>query len=284
MDDRVFDLLEPEGGAAPFVVSAPHGGTGLPPEVATALQVDPAVAARLDDGPVHALFADARALGATVLVARLRRVCVDLNRHPREMAPDALSGAPPGFCFEATPRARCGLGVIPTRIGHLSLHRGPIPFAAYQRRIETMWRPYHAALAARLAALRERFGTVLLLDVHSMPSNAAMDGRRLIDACVGDRFGRSADAAFSAAALDVLREAGLSVARNVPFAGGYVVEAHADPTRGVHALQIELRRALFATEEDLRLHAGAALLRFHCRRLVERLLAVLEELRLRSAA
>lgn len=284
MDGPVLELLEPPGEPAPLLITSPHGGTVIPPEIAGQLRVDAATAARLDDGPVHALFEDARALGATLLVARLRRVCVDLNRHPREMSPEALSGVPPDFRLEATPRARCGLGVLPTRIGPLALYPGPIPFSEYRRRIETLWRPWHAELARRLAALRARFGTVLLLDVHSMPSAAALEGRRLVDACVGDRFGASAHPAFATAAVAVLRAAGLATARNAPFAGGYVVEAHGDPKRGVHALQLELRRALFATEEDLRPHGGAALLRARCRTLVERLLAVLEERRLESAA
>lgn len=284
MDAPVFELLEPPGEPAPLLITSPHGGTVIPPGIAARLRVDPAVAARLDDGPVHALFEDARALGATVLVARFRRVCVDLNRHPREMSPEALSGVPPDFRLEATARARCGLGVIPTRIGPLALWSGPISFADYRHRIEELWRPWHAELARRLERLRARFGTVLLLDVHSMPSAAALDGRRLVDACVGDRFGTSAHPAFATAALGALRAAGLAVARNTPFAGGYVVEAHGDPRRGVHALQLELRRALFATEEDLRPHGGFPLLRTRCRALVERLLAVLEERRLESAA
>ncbi len=44
---------------------------------------------------------------------------------------------------------------------------------------------------------------------------------------------------------------GFSVARNAPYAGGYTTHVHGRPLRGVHALQIEINRALYLDEERI---------------------------------
>ena len=46
----------------------------------------------------------------------------------------------------------------------------------------------------------------------------------------------------------VVRRAGLRVARNRPYAGGYITGRHGRPEARVHALQLELRRGLFMDE------------------------------------
>jgi N-formylglutamate deformylase len=69
---------------------------------------------------------------------------------------------------------------------------------------------------------------------------------------IGDRFGASArpdiieriEAAFAAV--------GLTVVRNAPFAGAYVVQHYGRPARGQHAVQIEIDRALYMDEKRVR--------------------------------
>ncbi len=284
MDSAAFEVLEPYGPPAPVLVSAPHSGTLLPAEVAATLVADGATVAALDDGPVHRLFADAPALGVTVLVARFRRVCADLNRDPCEMAPDAVEGLPVGLRPRVTARARVGLGVIPTRAGPAALVRTPLSTAAFVHRLARYWEPYHRELQRRLRRLAERFGTVLLLDVHSMPTSAAGEGGRLVDVCIGDRFARSAHPALSRAAFDHFARHGLRVARNSPFAGGFITRHYGRPERGIHALQLEFRRALFLDETRLEPHAGTGALAATCRGLLERLLAERERLAVAPAA
>ncbi len=275
MDAPVFELVEPQGPPAPVLITAPHSGTCLPPDVAASLAADAATAAGLDDGPVHRLFLDAVPLGATLLVARCRRACVDLNRDPREMAPEALEGLPAGLRPHITPRARAGLGVVPTRAGAVRLYRAPLSTEAFVRRLATYWEPWHRALQQRLAALAERFGRVLLLDVHTMPTSAAGEAGAPVDVCIGDRFGKSAAPALSRAAFELCAAHGLRVARNTPFAGGFITRHYGRPERGIHALQIEIRRALFLDEATLEPHAGLQRLRPLGRALVARLLAEL---------
>ena len=50
------------------------------------------------------------------------------------------------------------------------------------------------------------------------------------------------------AATDVFTAAGFVVARNAPFAGGYITQTYGRPQQGVHALQIEIDRSLYMDE------------------------------------
>jgi len=61
----------------------------------------------------------------------------------------------------------------------------------------------------------------------------------------GDCRGRAADASISAEAMAIARRFGFDAGLNDPFAGGHVIERHARPTDGVHALQIEIDRRCY---------------------------------------
>jgi N-formylglutamate amidohydrolase len=112
-----------------------------------------------------------------------------------------------------------------------------------RRRIDTIHRPYHAALAEALEEARQRFGVAILLDCHSMPPRGSddLDGQVVL----GDRHGTSAAGDLVAAAERTVREAGYGVVRNAPYAGGHITAHHGRPADGVHAIQIEIDRGLY---------------------------------------
>ena len=94
--------------------------------------------------------------------------------------------------------------------------------------------------------LRDRWGAALLIDLHSMPPLGPKRGADAApDFVIGDRFGASCDGSLSAAALDHLAQAGCRAAHNRPYAGGYVLDRHAVPARGVHAMQVEICRSAY---------------------------------------
>jgi N-formylglutamate amidohydrolase len=66
---------------------------------------------------------------------------------------------------------------------------------------------------------------------------------------------------------------GYRVARNAPYAGGYTTEHYGRPGRKVHALQIELSRALYFDETSLQPTAGMARLKTDLGRLFTALAA-----------
>jgi N-formylglutamate deformylase len=52
------------------------------------------------------------------------------------------------------------------------------------------------------------------------------------------------------------RDAGFRVARNAPFAGGYITERYGRPASGVSAVQIEIDRALYLDQLAIQPGAG----------------------------
>ena len=104
-------------------------------------------------------------------------------------------------------------------------------------RIADDHRPYHAALAAALAATRARFGIAVLVDLHSMPP-LGPEGARIV---IGDRFGRSAGDRFVARAMAVAAATEPRTVLNAPYAGAHILDRHGKPADGIHAMQVEAR-------------------------------------------
>ena len=57
-------------------------------------------------------------------------------------------------------------------------------------------------------------------------------------------------------ARHTLGQRGYAVRRNVPYAGAYTTRHYGAPQRGVHALQIEINRALYMDETSFRKTPG----------------------------
>src|SRR4029077_7605468 len=93
------------------------------------------------------------------------------------------------------------------------------------------------------------FGTAVLIDCHSMPSTAgAKDERPRADVVLGDRYGTSCVAVVAETVEATLRARGYVVSRNKPYAGGFITEHYGNPAVGLHAIQLELNRALYMDE------------------------------------
>ncbi|WP_159712952.1 N-formylglutamate amidohydrolase [Geminicoccus flavidas] len=268
-----FALVRPAGPGLPVLLSSPHSGRYYPEEARRRLGVAPATLAVLNDGPVHELLDRAVAAGATLLRARWNRTWIDLNRDPAELDEDAIDGLPADVRPCRSLRVQAGLGVVPTWLGERRIHLRQLPFAELAERIAGVHQPYHAALERECRRLAGDFGSMLLLDCHTMPGPSG-GAAALPDIVLGDRFGRSCAHALVAAAEASLREAGFTVARNRPFAGGWITKRHGQPERGVHALQIELCRQRFFTA-DWQQTAAASALRRTLAALVRELAAML---------
>ncbi len=222
------------------MLSVPHAGREYPLALRAALRA-----------PLHSLLpledrhADTLALGArgieTMLIATRPRAWIDLNRAEHERDPRIDEGAVPVPEAAQSLKLRSGLGLVPRRVGGVELWRRRFAAEEVRARIEQDHRPYHAALATTLAAARARFGVAVLLDIHSMPP-LAPGGARLV---IGDRFGRASAARFVARIEGVAHAARVRSAVNTPYAGGHVLERHADPARNIHAIQLEFDRSLY---------------------------------------
>jgi len=150
-------------------------------------------------------------------------------------------------------RVAGGLGTIPRIVAeNMDIYRRKLSVAEGLSRIEAIYKPYHACLRRLIAATHARFGICVLIDCHSMPGNIRLSGSNVKpDFIIGDRYGTSASAEISRAALSFLSEMGFAAVRNKPYAGGFITEHYGRPVRGLHALQIEINRGLYVDEGTL---------------------------------
>ena len=262
-----FDRLGPAAPASPVVVSVPHAGRDYPLALRAALRVPLSSLLPLEDRHIDRVALAARTT-EIMFVQRLPRAWIDLNRGEEERDPRVDEGAPAALPPQQTAKLRSGLGLVPRRAsGAGEIWRRRFPADDIAARIAHDHRPYHAALAETLAATRAVFGIAVLVDLHSMPP---IDGAQLV---IGDRFGRSCGSRFVARIEAECGAIGLRSAINAPYAGGYILDRHGAPGRGIHAVQIELDRALYLDGRHEAPGPGVA----HSVALVGRILAALED-------
>lgn len=229
-------------GDLPVLLSVPHSGRDYP-----AWLVDMAAAGKpsletLEDPLVDRLVWRAMGRGCGAVIARAPRAAVDCNRAEDELDPSVIEGTGRG---RVTARARGGLGIVPARTHrHGFLWRRAISPRQLDERLDQAHRPYHRAIAEQLGLLIDRFGGAILLDCHSMPPPP----EGIPPVVFGDRRGRTADPWVSAAAMAISKRSGFEAGLNDPFAGGHVIERHARPARGIHALQVEIDRRCYLDE------------------------------------
>lgn len=220
----------------PLIVSLPHVGTGLVPEV-EAMLAPAGLTVKDTDWHVEQLYDFARAAGAGWVQARLSRYVIDLNRPPDD------ASLYPG----QTTSALCPLETFQGE----PIYAGAVPDAVQiASRRERYWQPYHDELERLIAAATARFGHVVLLDAHSISSVVPrlFEGR-LPDINVGTHGGRSCGGGLSDALMTALAaQSHYTHVLNGRFKGGYITRHYGDPARGVHAVQFEIGQLAYLDE------------------------------------
>jgi N-formylglutamate amidohydrolase len=259
---RPFAVTEPEELSSPLVFSSPHSGAVYPARFLESSRLDIASLRRSEDAHVHELFALAPASGAPLIAAHFPRAYLDLNREPYELDPRMFEDALPAFANTRSLRVAAGLGTIPRVVADArEIYAARLRAGEALRRIDGLYKPYHAVLRRLMERSRRRFGVALLVDCHSMPSNVAKESatprgdKRKPDFVLGDRFGASCSSEIVETIETQLRRWGYHVQRNRPYAGGYITEHYGKPAAGAHAVQIEISRNLYMDEGDLRRNA-----------------------------
>ena len=241
---RAFNLDQGAPPAHPVLVSVPHAGRAYPAALLDNLAVPADALLRLEDRYADRLAGAAIAAGLPCLIADAPRAWIDLNRRPDELDSAMIEGVEPGDLPSPSRKVRGGLGLVPRRLaGHGNLWSRPWASADIAARIATVHTPYHARIEAVLAAMSERFGAAVLLDLHSMPPLTAEQGEGAI--VIGDAFARTAGARYTRTLTDTCTRAGFRTRVNHPYAGGHILRRHGDPGAGRHALQLEISRALY---------------------------------------
>jgi len=253
---HIVERPDTVGWRAGVVFASPHSGSTYPKDLLSRAKISPHQMRRNEDIYIDHLFQSAVAAGAPYLRAVFPRVVVDVNRAEDELPLHWVDIINDGDLTQPTPRAAAGLGVVPTFLSEtLPIYERLPTEADVKARLETLYRPYHAALRNLVEDGLSRFGQVLLVDCHSMPGFAAMGARRP-DIILGDRFGTSCHPDTIALFRELFQSAGYSVGINYPYAGGFVTSHYGKPSDGVEAIQIEVNRDLYVNPVTLSPKSG----------------------------
>jgi N-formylglutamate deformylase len=233
-----MDSYRFQAGETPVLLSIPHGGTRIPPELA-ARMTEAGKAIPDTDWHLDRLYDFAAALGVGILAADFSRYVIDLNRNPDGTA--LYRGADntelcPTTTFERLPIYRDG--EAPDR-------------REIEERIRTYWRPYHDRLETELKALKARFGIAVLFDAHSIRSRVPrfFEGR-LPDFNLGTADGASAPSHLSGRLMNVLSSSDrYGAILDGRFKGGYITRHYGRPAERIHAVQLELAQVTYMEEE-----------------------------------
>ncbi|WP_297105255.1 N-formylglutamate amidohydrolase [uncultured Devosia sp.] len=280
-DQPAFETVRPRRLVAPVVFNSPHSGRVYPERFLAMARLDHLSIRQSEDAFVDELFARAPHLGAPLLRAHFPRAYLDVNREPWELDP-TMFVEPLSDRFNTTsPRVAAGLGTLARVVAeNKPIYRERLTLEDARMRIEGIYHPYHAALQKLLSESVARFGLAVLIDCHSMPRLGRHGERATPDIVLGDRYGTTCAAPLVDLVETVFSSAGLRVARNRPYAGGFCTRAYGRPQHGVHALQIEISRHLYMNEVTLEKNAGFETVRT----LIEQLIRTLVGLDLAALA
>src|SRR3954452_18899613 len=248
--DPPFEVLEPLDYRGPVVFNSPHSGRVYPRTFLSAARLDLATLRRSEDSFVDELMAGVVPRGHPLVRVHFPRCYVDVNREPYELDPRMFDGRLPSFANTRSMRVAGGLGTVARGVGEAQeIYGQRIPVDDTIRRIESLYKHYHRALLRLFTRVHRNFGAAVLVDCHSMPSAAgAKDERRRADIVLGDRYGTSCAPLMVETVEATLREQGYVVCRNKPYAGGFITEHYGNPAVGLHAIQLEINRALYMDE------------------------------------
>jgi N-formylglutamate deformylase len=233
------EIFQLHRGNAPLLVSLPHDGSEIPADIAARMHERARIAPDTD-WHVARLYAFARELGASVLVPRHSRYVVDLNRPPDDVSlypGQNTTGLCPIVQFSGAPVYADDVHPSPEEI---------------QARIDTYWRPYHAALQTELQRLRTQHGRVVLWEGHSIRGECPFlfEGR-LPDFNLGTVGGTSCTPELQDRLVDILEASnGYDFVANGRFKGGYITRHYGDPANGIDAVQLEISQRIYMDEDS----------------------------------
>jgi N-formylglutamate amidohydrolase len=235
---RVSDCFAYSVGNTPLLISIPHDGRSIPPDIAKRMSKQ---ALELPDTDWHVsrLYDFAGDLDASVVAARYSRYVVDLNRASNDEAlydVEFVTGLCPEKTFEGRDIYLPGLTVTEDE---------------KRQRVESYWQPYHDRIASSLSEIKERFGYALLWDAHSIPSRVPLlFDDELPELNYGTNDGRSCANELIEAVIAQSGAAGkYSMVLNGRFKGGYITRHYGEPGTDIHAIQLELAQRSYMDEK-----------------------------------
>ena len=223
-------------GESPILVSMPHSGLELLPDMAEKLSQE-AKALPDTDWYIPELYDFLTDLKVSVISANYSRYVVDLNRpvDDKPLYSTKTTGLFPDILFADKPVFIAGQN-----------HSD-----ALKSQIKTdIWQAYHDKIQSELVRLKAKFGYAILFDAHSIAAEVPMlfEGT-LPDFNFGNNDGASCDANLLAGLDNIIASTDYSHVCNGRFKGGYITRSFGQPEQGIHAIQLELSQATYLDDE-----------------------------------
>ena len=208
----------------PLLISVPHAGLKVPPEVEKFCILTPEqIAADSDEGAstIYAMESEV----AAYLTTDIARAIVDLNRAEYDRKPD---------------------GVVKTQTCQKApVYERPLPEDLIETLLARYYRPYHEKLKA--LADKAKLG----IDCHTMaefgPPIGPDSGCERPYVCLSDADGTCPREWFTEFVTCFESIFGEGVSVNAPFKGGHIIRSHAAELPWI---QVELSRAVFLSDEQ----------------------------------
>jgi N-formylglutamate amidohydrolase len=253
-------VCEPTSAPIPLLLDSPHSGTYYPADFKH--KVDRHKLRQAEDAHVDALWSQAPAYGATLVLANYPRTYIDCNRRRDDIDPALLSdGWPEGVDPKPAPTEKSVLGkglIWRLMDDGEPIYDEPLSWRDVKHRLSNVHDVYYAALNRRADSLHRQFGILWHLNVHSMPAasdqlTSAYPGLQHDDIVLGDRDGTTAGEELTASVEIFFRSRGYTVSRNMPYKGVEIVRTLGQPQRNRHSLQVEVNKRLYMNESSLRI-------------------------------
>lgn len=253
-EPNLYRLERPEEQTLPVIVDVPHAGEWIPDDVRSQMAIGTKMLRRDLDLYVDQFWEKAPQLGATLLVSNVSRYVVDLNRAEDDVSPQTVVG---GQRIDEDGYYQDRGVVWRTTTAKTPVMSEPMSKKAFQQRLDRFYHPYHETLNDEIKRIRSEFGYCVLIDGHSMPAMGRKGhsdpGKKRAEIVPGDVDGNSCDRTLRWMVEEHYRDAGFSVRSNEPYKGGWITRHYGRPKKGLHAIQIEVRRDLYMNERSFRI-------------------------------
>ena len=254
---ELFEYRPPETWRLPVLISVPHSGQTIPPEIRAEINAQYIDPTQDCDFFVDHLYHFASELGVGLIKANYSRYVVDLNRDLKPLYDDGrvITSMVPETTFLNEP-----------------LYKSPLSETERQRRVNGYYQPYHTALSRVLDEIKRRFGVACLLDAHSIKRSVpSINSVRFPDLILGTNDSTTCPMSVEQAAIEALASDGYQLSVNTPFRGGAITRNFAQVAQRIYTLQLEMSQDLYMNEIDnTRNPELEARLSAHLRRYVQR--------------
>ena len=238
----LYTITLPKGKMVPIIISVPHAGIKFPKEIKN--RYDKRMRQHLDDTDwfVDEVYKFAPKLGITMIKANYSRWVIDLNRDPKSLPlykdGRVITGLTPSTDFLGNPIYR-KKKFIPEEI-------------EIQRRLNTYYWPYYTKITELLEDRKKEFGKAVLWDAHSIRSYVpSIRQEKFPDLILGNNDHKTAHPQLTTSAIEGLQSGTSKVYVNSPFKGGHITRYFGAPENNIHALQLEMNKALYMDDREL---------------------------------